>query len=88
MEKRYIIADNHKMLFVARSFQGKFRARDYIDRVTRDYFGKYPCYGALIFDHLEQAKAYLESMKRWYPDTGMRVHEYDACSCNAGKAVL
>lgn len=87
MNKKYIISDNKRMLYVARVFLEDYKAQDTIQRVTRDFFGRYPCYGALVFETLEKAREYLGNMKRWYPYEGMRIHEYDTCVCNAGKVV-
>ena len=72
----YILTDGKN--YIARSYMGKFMARDYLMPLQHVFGGRITASAALIFDHKEEAERYLN---RNSGSSLMEIKKYNVC-CN------
>ena len=76
----YVICSNPTKggYVVCRNYLDKYRCRDYIAPLTRDYFGKYSQSAMLSFDTQEAAQRYLMGHNGLIPHD-WHIRKYDPC---------
>lgn len=64
--------------YVARSYIGDYKARDYIAPVYREFDKRLSCSQALVFETMKKAREYLNGYFGLIPNTWI-ICEYDSC---------
>ena len=76
----YILTDGKN--YIARSYMGRFMARDYLTLLQHVFGGKITASAALIFDHKEEAERYLNrNSDSDFISDHMEIKKYNVC-CN------
>ena len=76
----YILTDGKN--YIARSYMGRFMARDYLTPLQHVFGGRITASEALIFDHKEEAERYLNrNSDSDLISDHMEIKKYNVC-CN------